>query len=209
MTIPQLLRIGAVCEGAGDGLALRTLLPRIPAVDGTFIELGDSFDAKGRGNLTVPGGIEKYYRLAAPGHEAVLVLLDADGDCPVRLARGLARRVRALGPRVPVAIVVANHEIEAWFLADIGSIVGQPVKGRVLIADAADPPVDPDSVHNPKSRLMALTATRTKYKESRDPASLATLIDPDVVADRSRSFRRLVSALRQLAVGAADTGVSP
>ena len=208
MTVSK-LRIGAVCEGVSDRLALRALLPRITAVEGTFIELGDSFDAGGRGNLTARGGIEKYYRLAAPGHGAVLVLLDADRDCPVRLAQGLARRVGALDPRVPVAIVAANHELEAWFLADIGSIVGQPVKGRVLIADPAESPEDPDSVRNPKSRLMALVAAWTTYKESRDPASLATLIDPDVVAGRSRSFRRLVSALRQLAVGAADTGVSP
>lgn len=70
MTIPQLLRIGAVCEGAGDGLALRTLLPRIPAVEGTFIELGDSFDAKGRGNLTVPGSSGAFPRISDKGWSA-------------------------------------------------------------------------------------------------------------------------------------------
>ena len=209
MTEFRLLRIGAVCEGASDGLALRALLPRIAAAEGTPLELGYSFNAKGRGNLTVPGGIEKYYRLAAPGHGAVLVLLDSDRDCPVILARGLAERVRSLGPQVPAAIVAANHELEAWFLADIDSIVGQRVKGRVLIADAVEAIADPDSVRAPKSRLAALTADPTTYKESRDPASLAALIDLAVVARRSRSFRRLVSALRHLAARAGDAAVTP
>lgn len=44
MTEFRLLRIGAVCEGASDGLALRALLPRIAAAEGTpgrHLKVGD------------------------------------------------------------------------------------------------------------------------------------------------------------------------
>lgn len=79
----------------------------------------------------------------------------------------------------------------------------------MLIADAVEAIADPDSVRAPKSRLATLTAERTTYRESRDPASLAALIDPAVVFRRSRSFRRLVSALRHLAARAGDAAVTP
>ncbi len=191
--------VGVVCEGDGDEEALRVLLYRIAATENLPLVPGEVLPARGRGNLTTPGGIEKYFRLVATGHVAVLIVLDADRDCPVQLARGLARRIRALRPSIAVGITAANAAFEAWFLADLSSIAGQTVKGRILIPDLGEPPADPDGVHNPKARLIALTAAATTYKETSDQPSLASMIDPDVVAERSRSFRRLVGALRGLA----------
>ena len=140
----------------------------------------------------------------------MLIVLDADEDCPVDLACGLAGRIRALEPSVPVAFVTANASFESWFLADLGSIVDRRVRGRVLIP-AGESPEDPDGIRNPKSTLIALTADGTTYKETSDQPALASLIDPEVVSERSRSFRRLVGALRDLeaAVAAGTSNVTP
>ena len=140
----------------------------------------------------------------------MLIVLDADEDCPVDLALGLAQRIRALRPSVPAAIVAANAAFEAWFLADLESIAAKRVKSRVLIPKA-EPSSDPDGIRNPKRRLIALTARGTTYKETTDQPALASMTDPGVVSRRSRSFRRLVGALRNLAtaVEAGSPGVTP
>ena len=81
----------------------------------------------------------------------------------------------------------------------------------MLIPQAGDPFEDPDAVNNPKARLNALTAKGTTYKETTDQPALASMIDLDVVSRRSRSFRRLVGALQDLAaaVEAGSPSITP
>lgn len=129
----------------------------------------------------------------------MLIVLDADKDCPVELARDLAARVRVLAPFVPAAIVASNPAFEAWFLADLESIAGKRVKGRVLIPASARRPEDPDKVRNAKSELRALTDKDTPYQETTDQPALASMIDIDLVRERSRSFRRLLDAVSGIA----------
>ena len=198
-----------ICEGDGDRSALRALLPRIPEAGAPLLSAGRVVGSGGRGNLTRDGGIERFFGYVRD-QDAVLIVLDADEDCPVDLALGLAQRIRALRPSVPAAIVAANAAFEAWFLADLESIAGKRVKSRVLIPKA-EPSSDPDGIRNPKQRLIALTARGTTYKETTDQPALASMIDLDVVSGRSRSFRRLVGALQDLAtaVEAGSSSVTP
>jgi hypothetical protein len=62
---------------------------------------------------------------AAGGNTAALVLLDADDDCPAELGPGLLGRARMAQAALPVSIVLANREFEAWFLAGAPSLSGQ------------------------------------------------------------------------------------
>ena len=205
-----MFQVGVVAEGDGDQPALRVLLPRILGADGVLLTIGSVLNAHGGGNLTREGGIESFFDYVAPGHDAVLFVLEGEGECHVDLARGLARRLQALQPSVPVAVVAANRMFEAWFLADLESLVGQRVKRRVLIAEGESFP-EPDDVRNPKARLVRLTAKGTTYKETTDQPALASMIDLAVVSARSRSFRRLESALRDLqaALQEGRSGVTP
>lgn len=141
----------------------------------------------------------------------MLVVVDADKDCPVGLAQELARRIRVLRPTVPSAVVAAQSAFEAWLLADLESIAGRRVKGRVLIPASARRPEDPDEVRSAKLALSALTARGTIYKETTDQPALASMIDPALARERSRSFRRLLSAVSDIAdaVEAGRPGVTP
>lgn len=141
----------------------------------------------------------------------MLIVVDADKNCPVCLARELAKRIRTLGPAVPSAVVAAKSAFEAWLLADLESIAGRRVKGRVLIPASARRPEYPDEVRNAKSELIALTARGTTYKETTDQPALASMIDPALVRERSRSFRRLLGAVSDIAdaVEAGRPGVTP
>lgn len=123
----------------------------------------------------------------------------------------MAQRIRALQQTTPAAIVAANAAFEAWFLADLASIEGRSVKGRVLVPQAGAVADDPDSIHNPKASLFAMIPRRTTYKETADQPSLASMIDLDVVRERSRSFRRLLGALGVLgsALDAGSADITP
>lgn len=204
-------RLGLVCEGDGDETALPLLVRRIETSLALGLVVGETQNAHGRGNLTVSGGVERFYRYAATSHDAVLIVLDSDEDCPVELARGLALRIRTLQQKTPAAIVAANAAFEAWFLADLASIEGQTVKGRVLVPEAAAVADDPDSIHNPKAALVQMIPRRTTYKETADQPSLASMIDLELVRERSRSFRRLLRALGVLgsAVAAGSADITP
>ena len=47
----------------------------------------------------------------------ILVLLDADDDCPSELGAQVLERARGIVPHRRVSVVLAKREYEAWFLA--------------------------------------------------------------------------------------------
>jgi len=71
-------------------------------------------------------GIEHYLDLAMRGRpDAILVMFDADDECIARqskkpyqpLGPELLRRAKNHLPHIPISVVVANREFEAWYLA--------------------------------------------------------------------------------------------
>ena len=159
----RLMRLGVIAEGYGDQPAIGVILRRLSGVHGDLaqVQTGSVYNAQGRPNLTKVNGIEAFSRLLAPEHDAVLVVLDADQDCPLTLAAGLATRMKTCALGVPVAVVCANQAFETWFLADIESVRGQSVKGRVLVNSAAQIQESPERIVNPKEATTRLAdATR-------------------------------------------------
>ena len=80
-----------------------------------------------RSKVIKDGVLEGYVGLAAQRVGAgggVLILLDANGDCPARLGPALLERARAARPDRRIEVVIAKCEYEAWFLASIESIAG-------------------------------------------------------------------------------------
>lgn len=67
--------------------------------------------------------LKQYMR--APGDSGlILVLLDADDDCPLLLAPRLLARARAARPDMDVDCVLAKRELENWFKAAAESLAG-------------------------------------------------------------------------------------
>lgn len=120
--------IASIVEGDGEVRALPKLLHRIAAELGAPNLLTPTPMRIPRGKITIVGGIERVVaaealRVSAKG--GVLVLLDADDDCPAEFGPLLLARAQAVRPDKRVSVVLANREFEAWFLAAAPSLAGQ------------------------------------------------------------------------------------
>lgn len=140
------------------------------------------YNAHGRGNLTESNNFEKLLKRALKEQEleAIIVVLDAEDDCPKNLASDLANVVRQVNPHVPVAVVIANRCYEAWLLAghcwDNQPEVKSPGAVKSLIGEKIGRPYK-ETIDQPR-----LTAQMTFWKAYR----------------RCRSFRRLINAVKQV-----------
>jgi hypothetical protein len=108
---------------------------------------------------------------------AVLVLLDADDDCPAQLGPALHARARKVTP-LPVSVVFAVREIEAWFLGGIESLRGY--RGIAVDAVWND---DPERPRGAKGRVEELMGGRGYVDRTDQPALMAKL---DIAAARLR-----------------------
>ena len=188
-----------VVEGDGDASALPGLLIRIIQEKyhryDAIVAQGRTKVVKANGRPKLEGNLERFLAHAQnkPQCGAILVLVDADRDCPVSLARKLTKRCAQIDLNCPVQIVCANREYESWFLASLNTIRGRhglPMNA-VLSGDA-------EAVLNPKQWLTDHMPSGQAYKETTHQASFSRLIDLDLACRNSRSFRRLCHALEQL-----------
>lgn len=130
-------RIVSIVEGHGEERSVPCLIQRWLRHRRLhqFFEVADlAINAKGCGNLKAAYdrarhiGIEHYIEAALRNRpDAILVILDADDECMSRgreigLGPELLARARNVASHVPLAVVVANREYEAWFLASLASI---------------------------------------------------------------------------------------
>jgi hypothetical protein len=126
----------------------------------------------------------------------ILVLLDADDDCPAELGPSLLARVQAARIDRPSAVVLANKEFESWFLAAAESLRGH--KG--LPADL-ERPENPEAVRGAKEWLNQRIRSGA-YSPTVDQPSFSARFDLEA-AKRAPSFEkcyrevtRLLTALR-------------
>ena len=177
--------IASVVEGHGEVLALPGLIRRLAQRRGIWhVECPTPF-RQPRTSLADLDQLTKAVRFAGArvtGAGGVLVVLDADDDCPV----ALRSKLDAVQERsdVPVSIVVANREYEAWFLAAAESLSGVTAPAGVA---------DPEGPRDAKGRLEHLMTE--KYRETRHQPAFSNQLDLDLAERRGRSFRRLVHAV--------------
>ena len=202
-------KIVPIVEGDGEVEAVPLLLGKIMANMGRS-EIGIScppLNAGSCSNLTKLGGLERFVQNAALRSDcgAILILMDADKGCPLKLAQDFVARINTMSTKYPVVVVIANCEYEAWFLASLDSIAGKNLEGRTGLPPGTmylEP--DVETLVGVKGWLGRQFHGSRKYKETLDQAPMTQLLKPDLVAPRSRSFRRLQHALEE-AVTAIDT----
>ena len=115
----------------------------------------------------------------------ILVLLDADDDCPATLGPQIATRAAQCVPHRSVSVVLANREYEAWFIAAATSLNGH----RGFTLDPTDR-TDPETPRDAKGWLKR-RMDGGAYGETTDQPAFTACMDLQQAFDHSRSFRKL------------------
>jgi Domain of unknown function (DUF4276) len=186
--------IASVVEGDGEVRALPVLVRRIAyEFQDWDIDVPTPFRIP-RSRLVKPDHLVTAVSVAAErvsGAGGVLVLLDADDDCPAKLGPSLLSTAQGARSDKVVTLVLPNREFEAWFLAAAESLAGK--RG---LSEGLRPPADPDTIRGAKEWLSA--HCDHPYKETVDQAALAHEMDLQTARDRSRSFRKLWHEIARL-----------
>ena len=203
------LSIIIIVEGHGEvkaapGLIRRILGDRLGRYDIPHIR---TIRANGKPDLVKR--LETHLRRAAVRRpDAILVLVDADDECPVEVAGGLVGRASALSLGVPVAMVYAKSEYETWIICSLSEDAGERIRERLDIAPSVNAPEDAENIRGAKEWLRR---RGRGYRETEDQEPLTHHIDLDRVHCRSRSFQRLCHAVEELvrAIDGAEVVVTP
>jgi len=193
----MILYLSLIVEGHGETEAVPILLRRMLAVLRPELSLEISTSLRiGRQRLVKDGEVERAVEFAARRMKpprAILILIDADDDCPAQVAPALlARAVHARGD-VPIAVVLAKREFEAWFLAALESL-----RGRRGLLPGHTPVTDPEEVRDAKGFLTRNMAGTRAYSPVVDQPALAALFDLDLARKRSGSFDKLWRDMQRL-----------
>ena len=118
----------------------------------------------------------------------VLVLIDADEDCPATMGPRLLRELQTeIGGRAPHGFVaLAKREYESWLVG------GDPAMNEAT----------PETAGDPKGRLKAANGGR--YSETADQARLSYNIDPARLEQSSPSFARFARRIAEIPAPAPD-----
>ena len=183
-----------IVEGYAEVYSVPVLLRRMLEHLNAFqVQVARPFRV-GRYRVVQLGEIERAVKLAVASREnvkGVLVLLDADDDCPAKLGPKLLKRCRRV-ISIPVSVVLAEREFEAWFLGAKESLRG--VRG---IRDDAKSPSSPESIRGAKERLSH-NMQNLRYVEVDDQPALAKRMDLQLAKKRCLSFKKLLREVESL-----------
>lgn len=197
----------AIVEGKGDEKAVPGLVRRI-LWDNCRHDLLVARSIVTNGKPLLLRKFERFLRYAmADGCAAVLVLLDADAECPREKAADLVQRAQELNLKIPVAIVYAKCEYETWFICSLSPDRGDKIRERLKLPAHVTAPANAEAIRDAKTWLNRHMHRHSSYKETVDQEPLTHHIELDLVRSRSRSFRRLWHAVEEL-VQAVDQGVA-
>lgn len=184
-----MIAIASIVEGDGEVSALPVLLRRLsdwlPARD--YPQPLPPIRVRRDRFLNREDEFRKQLLLAAAkcGDRGwILVVLDADDDCPATLAASVYQRAQQHVGHRRLSVVIANHEFEAWFIAAARSLDGH--RGFRVPEEVVDAEVPRDA----KGWLRSHMAGGT-YSPLLDQPAFAAAIDLQQAFDNSRSFRKL------------------
>ncbi len=194
------VKIGCIVEGHGDVVAVPLLIRRIAAELHPDLVIETPRPIRVHRNQVVQADkLERRVELATQridGQGAIFIVLDADDACPAQLGPELINRVSQTRSDLPIAVVLAKYEFEAWFLASAESLRGQ--RG---LKDNIQPPNEPETIRGAKEWLTHRMEGSRTYSETHDQPALAALFDMEQARQADsfdKCYRDIVSLLEKL-----------
>ncbi|MCX7014472.1 MAG: DUF4276 family protein [Candidatus Sumerlaeota bacterium] len=193
------IRLAAIVEGRADAIALPLLTRRIAGV------VDPALSIRVHPILRVPasrllkeGELERRIEQAArnlEGRGGILILLDCDwkDGCPAIDGPRLLERARAERPDIPITVVLAKKEFEAWFIAAAASL-----RGKRELAEDLTPPSAPEEIRGAKEWLSARMPRTRPCAETIDQPALTAQFDMDAARRGADSFDKCYREIVQL-----------
>lgn len=186
--------IATLVEGQSETESLPVILRRFQESTSAFhVQVARPLRVK-RNKVTKEGELEKSAKLVLRTRQpvkAILLVLDADDDCPRDLAGRLLERLQSVFPSGHCSVVVANRELEAWFLGSVESL-----KKAGLVRVGSTIPPDPEIVRGAKEMLSSLAVN--SYSEVDDQPRFAAQFSFEEAAAHCRSFQKLEKEVRKM-----------
>lgn len=183
----MIIRIAAIVEGHGEVESVPVLIRRIAAEIDSSIALQIETLRYSSSKLKKNNELERAVEQAADimnGNGGIIVLLDCDGDgeCPKIDAPALLSRACSARPDVPISVVLAYKEYEAWFIA-----AAESLRGKRRLTESLEMISDPEQIRDAKGWLSYRMPNNRPYSEIRDQPALTALFDIQS-ARRANSF---------------------
>lgn len=110
------------------------------------------------------------------GCDKVIAIRDAETENPKVIERRMKRKAQRAG----VSVCIAKSALEAWLLADL----------------TCNPVSRPENLSNPKAEMKK--RFWADYLPTRDAPKIANDCDPDRIAERCPSFKKLIKLVQDL-----------
>lgn len=184
-----MINVVSIVEGDGEVAALPVLLRRIGEwlTPDLSLNIVRPIRVKRDQFLNKPEIFSKQLRVAAafcPAPGWILILLDADDDCPKDLAASIRARAMVVTPNHNISVILANREYEAWFIASANSLNGK----RGFVCPAKLP--EADTIRSAK-QWMSKQIAQGAYHEVVDQPAFSAHMNLQQAHENSRSFRKL------------------
>jgi len=190
------VKIAAIVEGHGECEAVPILIRRIA------LDIAPNFVPKVLSPFRVPASrlskeeeLERTVVLAANKLQArggIVIIIDCDDGCPAQDGPALLKRAVAVRNDIPISVIFAKREFEAWFLAAADSL-----RGRRGLPNNLKPPEYPESIRGAKEWLSRQMPSGGSYKETTDQPALTALFDMSA-ARTADSFDKCYRDVRQM-----------
>lgn len=189
------LSIVPIVEGYAEVESIPVLMRRLTAEWGKHeITIAKPVRVK-RYQVVKEGDLERRVQLAKtrPNCQAVVIILDADDDCPKDLGVVLLQRAKQIAPGLHVSVVLPKSELESWFIGSIESL-----RGKRSIEPNASSPSDPENIRDAKGFLTGVMGIRN-YSEVDDQPAFAAQFDLTRAHTHCRSFRKFYGDFYRIA----------
>jgi hypothetical protein len=121
-------------------------------------------------------------------------LVDSDDDCPAELGPELLSRAVATRSDMPISVVLAKREYEAWFIA-----AAESLRGWRGLPEDLEAPRAPEDIRGAKEWLKKrLRKVGRTYTETADQQALTWAFALDAAIHGSPSFKRCYQEILRL-----------
>lgn len=203
------IRIAPIVEGHGDEISARSLLERVwrEIAGGESIEVlrpvrrprTKLLKRNPTTHEILPYEILRAIKLASmklantdepDTPRLVLLMFDADEDCPKEIVKALADILSEVDPGIDLATIVPCVEYETWFVAAADSL-----RDFLDLRPGDDKISDPESAGLGKKWVQD-RFLHQRYSETADQVRLTSRMDLQLCRERSPSFDKLCRELK-------------